>query len=73
MIAFWDKWSGWIGNVILILGAVLLGEKVSYSFLLVFLGEAIWSLRAYKKREWDMLAICVLFSIIALLNYWKWS
>lgn len=68
-----SKYSGWIGNVFLILGAVLLGEKTRYAFLFVFTGEVVWSLKTLRMRQWDMLFICVTFGVLALRNFIVWS
>lgn len=70
---FLSKYSGWIGNIFLILGAVFLGDKWKYAFLFVFFGELIWSYRVYRQKQWDMLFICVIFGLLALRNFLMWN
>lgn len=50
-----------------------MGEKSPTAFLLVFAGEAIWTIKVARMKQWDMLFICVVFGLLALRNYWLWT
>jgi hypothetical protein len=67
------KILGWAGNAFLLAGAFLVGEKSPTAFLLVFAGEAIWTIKVARMKQWDMLFICVVFGLLALRNYWLWT
>jgi hypothetical protein len=64
---------GWTGNIFLIIGTFLIGERSPNAFLLVFIGEALWLIKSIKLRAWDMITLCVVFGALAMVNYWKWS
>jgi hypothetical protein len=67
------KYLGWFANALLIVGAILIGEKYRVAFLFTFLGEVLWTIRLLKSRQWDMIAICVIFGLIALKNFIFWT
>jgi hypothetical protein len=67
------KWLGWVGTAILIVAFCLLGEKHDHAFLLTFLGEALWTVKGYKTRQWDIFVVCLVFAVIALRNWVLWN
>ena len=44
------KILGWAGNAFLLAGAFLVGEKSPTAFLLVFAGEAIWTIKVARMQ-----------------------
>ena len=64
---------GWIGNVILVLGLWLVGNKKRSCFLYTVVGETIWSAYAVHNQQWDLATICALFAMLALRNFIKWG
>lgn len=66
-------WLGWVANVFLVIGLWTMGDRWPYAFAFTFVGEALWSIKVAKMRQWDMLAICVVFAILALRNLVLWS
>ena len=63
----------WIGNILLIIGYLLVGNKVREAFIFTFVGEILWSYYALKKKEWALLAICLIFAVIAVRNWFLWG
>lgn len=67
------KRIGWVANVLLVAGTVLVGEKSPTAFLLIALGESLWCVKVWRMKQWDMLFICVVFSLLAVRNYLLWT
>lgn len=65
--------TGWLANIILIVGALLIGEKNRKAFLFVIVGEGLWIFRSVELKAWDMLACCLVFLFLAIRNYFKWA
>lgn len=65
---------GWVANLILIAGALLVGEKSPAAFVLVALGEFLWAAKISRQRplQWDMLTICIVFGLLAVRNLYLW-
>ncbi len=66
------RWLGWLGNAFLLAGALLLGEKSPAAFLMVAIGESLWTVKVIRLRQWDMAFICVMFGGLALRNFYLW-
>lgn len=64
---------GWVANFILVAGALLVGERNPIAFVLIAAGEALWGVKAYRMRQWDMFFICVVFGLLAVRNLILWS
>jgi hypothetical protein len=67
-----DKYIGWIGNIFLVIGYLAVGEKSAWGFLSVAIGELMWVYKTYRMRHWDMIFICLVFMVIALINLFRW-
>lgn len=66
-------WLGWVGNALLLAGALGIGDRHPAGFLLIAAGETLWSLKSFKMRQWDMLAICLAFAGLAVRNFLLWT
>ena len=64
---------GHFGNIFLIIGSFMIGEKVPQAFLLIFLGELFWLSRGLLTKQLDVIIICVVFAVLALVNYYKFG
>lgn len=66
---------GWIANIFLILSLWLAGSHWRYAFALTAIGEALWVIKVWRmtERHWDMLFICVSFTVLAIRNLILWS
>lgn len=64
---------GWVGNVFLIIGLWLVGDKARKAFIFSVIGESIWIYYAMDKKMYDLAFICVIFALLALRNWIKWG
>lgn len=64
---------GWLGNVLLISGLWMAGKKWRHAFLLTFLGEAIWTVEAFRIGRSDIIFLCVVFTVLAGWNWLAWG
>ena len=63
----------WVGNIFLILGMWLVGDKAREAFIFAFIGEFLWVYYAWKKKEWALVFICVIFALLAARNWFIWG
>ena len=63
----------WLANALLIWGLILIGGKNRTGFFCTFLGEAIWIVASWDCGRWDMLSICVVFAVLAAVNWLRWG
>ena len=64
---------GWIGNGFIIVGAWLIGDKKRYAFLFSIVGELIWIWHSLAIGMYDLAAICLVFTVLAVRNWFKWA
>lgn len=67
------NWIGWVANGFLIAGTLGVGEKWPGAFVLLIIGECLWSWKTARMKQWDMLAICVIFAALAARNLYLWT
>ncbi len=63
---------GWIGSAFLLAGAYGVGHKWRPSFIISFIGESLWCIRAYSQSDWALFTICAVFNVMFLRNWWMW-
>lgn len=63
----------WVGNIFLILGMWLVGDKIREAFIFAFIGELLWTYYAWKKKEYGLVFICIIFAILAARNWYRWG
>lgn len=63
---------GYIANVFIFIGYILMGRKDKNGFIASFIGNGIYLGLAIQRRELDWFILCFAFSIIATYNYIKW-
>lgn len=63
----------WFANVLIIIGLWLAGSKNKAAFGFTIVGEIIWSAVAFENEQWDLAFICVIFTLLAAVNLWKWN
>jgi nicotinamide riboside transporter PnuC len=63
----------WIANVFIVIGLILAGSKNRLAFGFTLVGEIIWSIVAASKGMWDLATICLIFSILASINLYRWN
>jgi hypothetical protein len=64
---------GWLGNLFLIWGHFAIGNKRSYCFALVAIGEVFWLARSIQLGIWDGVFLGAVFLWIQLVNQRKWQ
>lgn len=63
----------WIGNALLIFGLILTGGKRRVGWVCTFIGEALWIAAGVIERRPDIWSLCVVFAVLAALNWWRWG
>jgi hypothetical protein len=63
---------GWIANVFLVAGLWFVGNRLKWAFLLTIVGEVAWVFIAVARDQYDMAAICAVFTLLALRNLLLW-
>ena len=63
----------WLANVFVLIGLWMAGNKNRYAFLFTIIGEAIWTIMSALRSQWDLAVICFIFTVLACVNWWKWS
>ena len=64
---------GWVGNAFVICGCWGVGNKWRHAFLLTAIGEVVWIATALIRGQYDLAAICVVFGVLAVRNWWLWG
>ena len=64
---------GWVGNIFLITGLWLVGDKKRIAFVFSVIGETIWIVYSLKKEMYDLAFICVIFALLAVRSWFKWG
>jgi len=64
---------GWVGNVFLVLGLWLVGDKKRSAFIFSCIGETIWVFHALSRQMYDLAFICVIFALLAIRSWFKWG
>lgn len=64
---------GWLGNVFIVVGLWMVGNKNRNCFLWTMAGEAAYAAHVYLRRDWAILAAVGIFFFMALRNYIKWG
>jgi hypothetical protein len=67
------SYIGWIGNAFVIAGCYGIGNKWRHAFLLTAVGEVVWIATAMLRGQYDLAAICVVFGVLAVRNWWLWG
>jgi len=64
---------GWIGNVLIILGAWQLGHKRRWAFLITFTGGLFWVSEGIRLAKPDLIFIEVVMGCVAIRNFIRWG
>lgn len=67
------NYLGWTGNVFIIIGLWLVGNKARKAFIFSLIGEAIWVVYSLNKNLYDLAFICAIFAALALRNWFAWG
>lgn len=67
------QYLGWIANVLVVVGTFLIGEKRRSGFAWIAIGEALWVITGAARNEADIAVICIIFTVMAMTNYYKWG
>jgi hypothetical protein len=64
---------GWVGNVFIVIGIWLVGNRDRRAFLFSIVGECAWIIAALMRHQYDLAVICVVFAALAGRNYVQWG
>lgn len=60
-------------SILLFIGLYLIGNKLKIGFVFSFLGEVIWTFEAFRREMYDLAIVCIVFGLMAIINYYKWN
>lgn len=63
----------WFANLLIIWGTINLSDKKRWAFLLIAAGESIWTGCSLWRQQWDIMSICLIFSVLAVRNWLNWG
>lgn len=63
----------WIGNIFLIIGLWMVGDKKRAGFIFSIIGESIYVYYSYQYKLWGLLFICIIFGLLAIRGWYKWG
>lgn len=64
---------GWVGNVLILIGALLIGHKYRSAFLFSSAGNLAWLAQGVYVQMVDLVVISAAFAALALWNWWLWG
>ena len=64
---------GWTGSAFLAAGLYGIGNKQRGAFALSIVGESLWIIRGVGMHAWDIVAICIVFLLMAARAYVNWE
>lgn len=64
---------GLLGSACLAVGLWGIGNRKRSAFLFSILGEVLWIIKSCWLGMWDLVAICVVFLVLAIRSYVLWK
>lgn len=64
---------GWIGNVFIILGILLVAYRIRSGFLYGCLGNGLWLCKGFLTYQWDLVTIEALIVVLQAFSWLKWG
>lgn len=64
---------GWVGNAFIVGGLWGVGNKWRPAFALSVVGECCWIYASWLRAQWDLMAVCVVFAVLAARSFVKWG
>lgn len=63
----------WIGNIFIIIGLWLIGNKRKEAFIFSIIGESLWIIYSIQIELYSLTFICFVFGALALRSWVKWG
>lgn len=63
---------GWIGNVFIIIGIVLIAYRLRLGFIASCVGNTLWLAKAVATNQYDLTTIQVIIVSLQIFSWWKW-
>ena len=63
----------WAAATCSLIGVFLMGRKLKVSWLIFLVSNALWITHCYIHGQWAQLSLNVVFVILNVLGYRKWS
>lgn len=73
MIDFMLDNLGWIANVFILISMWELGRKKRSAFIWAIVGDSLWVAAGLMRGSWDVASICIVFTLMAGFNWWRWG
>lgn len=62
----------WAGNVLLVIGLYLIGQKKRSAFIFYGLGCLAWLLYGFFPLQLSLVVIEIIFVVVSIKNFIKW-
>lgn len=66
------EYLGWLANLLILVGLYRVGYKTRDAFAWTVAGESLWFASAVQRGLYDIAAICAVFGLMAIRNWWLW-
>lgn len=63
---------GWIGNIFIIIGILMVAYKMRSGFLFGCIGNTLWLAKGVITDQYDLIAIEALIVILQAFSWWNW-
>lgn len=63
----------WLGNIFIVVGLYLMGNKNKNAFFFSFVGEVLWFFYAIAEKLYSLAFITVVFAVMAARGYYMWN
>lgn len=64
---------GWVGNIFIVTGLWLIGNKARKAFYFSIVGESCWIINALIRHDLALATICIVFLLAAIRGLIKWE
>lgn len=65
--------TGWLGNIFILLGIILLAYKKRPGFICGIIGNGFWCLKGVATEQYDLVSIEILIVVLQAFSWWKWG
>lgn len=64
---------GWLGNLFIIIGLIMVAYHLRVGFLSGVLGNTFWCIQGILTYQYDLIVIEVIVVVLQLFSYWNWG
>lgn len=65
--------TGWLGNIFIIGGIIMVAYRWRSGFVLGILGNSLWCLQGIITKQWDLTSLEVVIVVLQAFSWWNWG